>query len=124
MTVVLDSSFLSDVRRGDARAVGLLDRLVRDQEGALVPSVVVAEYLAGSREPDADLATLNRAAILDDFRVSDARAAADIARRLFLRGRFPGWIDTSVAGFAKARGDLRIVTRNVRHFPESPTLSY
>jgi predicted nucleic acid-binding protein len=124
MTVVLDSSFLSDVRRGHPGAVGLLERLARDREGALVPSVVVAEYLAGSREPESDLATLDRAAILDEFRVSDARAAAEIARRLFLRGRFPGWIDTFVAGFAKARGDLRIVTRNVRHFPESTTLNY
>ncbi len=124
MTVVLDSSFLSDIRRGHSGAVELLERLIRDGEGALVPSVVVAEYLAGSRNPEADLATLDRAAILDDFRVSDAQAAAAIARRLFLRGTFPGWIDAFVAGFAKARGDLRVITKNVRHFPESPTLSY
>jgi len=124
VTVVLDSSFLSDIRRGHAGAVDLLERLVQDGEGALVPSVVVAEYLAGSRDPQADLATLDRAAILDDFRMSDARAAAALARRLFLRGIFPGWIDAFVAGFAKARGDLRVVTRNVRHFPESPTLNY
>jgi len=124
VTVVLDSSFLSDVRRGHDGAVQLLERLIRDGEGALVPSVVVAEYIAGSRHPEADLATLDRAAILDDFRVSDAHAAAAIARRLFLRGAFPGWIDAFVAGFAKARGDLQIITKNVRHFPESPTVSY
>lgn len=124
MTVVLDSSFLSDVRRGDGRAVGLLEQLARDEEVALIPSVVVAEYLAGSRDPQADLATLERGAVLDDFRVSDAQAAAAIARRLFLEGRFPGWIDSFVAGFAKARGNLRTITKNVRHFPESPVLSY
>lgn len=124
MTVVLDSSFLSDVRRGHEGAVNLLERLARDGEGALIPSVVVAEYLAGSRDPQADLATLDRAAILDDFRVSDAQVAAALARRLFLRGIFPGWIDAFVAGFAKARGDLRVVTKNVRHFPESPLLRY
>ena len=124
MTVVLDSSFLSDVRQGNDGAVELLERLVRGGEGALVPSVVVAEYLAGSRDPQADLATLDRAAVLDDFRVSDAQVAAALARRLFLKGPFPGWIDAFVAGFAKARGDLRIVTKNARHFPESPILSY
>ena len=70
MTVVLDSSFLSDIRRGHAGAVDLLERLARDGEGALVPTGVVAEYLAGSRDPGTDLATLDRAAILDDFRVS------------------------------------------------------
>lgn len=124
MTVVLDSSFLSDVRRGDVGAVALLQRLVQDGEGALIPSVVVAEYLAGSRDPAADLAALDRAATLDDFRVGDSQAAAAIARRLFLEGRFPGWIDTFVAGFAKSRGDLRIVTKNIRHFRGSPTVSY
>lgn len=124
MTVVLDSSFLADIRRGRQEAIELLQRLVRDGEGALVPSVVVSEYLAGSRNPEQDLATLDRATILDDFRVSDAQAAAAIARRLFQRGTFPGWIDALVAGFAKARGDLRIVTNNVRHFSESPTITY
>lgn len=124
MTVVFDSSFLSDVRRSDEDALRLLERLVAEGEGALVPSVVVAEYLAGSRDPGADLATLNRAAVLEDLRVGDAQVAASLARRMFERGRFPGWIDALVAGFAKARGDLRIVTGNVRHFPESPTVRY
>lgn len=124
MTVVFDSSFLSDVRGSDEDALRLLERLVGEGEGALVPSVVVAEYLAGSRDPSADLATLNRAAVLEDLRVGDAQVAASLARRMFERGRFPGWIDALVAGFAKARGDLRVVTRNVRHFPESPTVRY
>ncbi len=124
MTVVLDTSFLSDVRAGDAEADRLLDRLVREGEPALVPSVVVAEYLAGSRDPEADLAALDRAAALEDLRVEDASIAAALARRMFRGGRFPGWIDTLVAGFAKARGDLTVVTKNVRHFPESRTRSY
>ncbi len=124
MTVVLDASFLSDVRRGDGGAQRLLDRLVNDGEAALVPSVVVAEYLAGSRDPEADLAALDRAATLEDVRVGDAPGAAALARRMFRQGRFPGWIDVLVAGFAKARGDLPVVTKNVRHFPESRTLTY
>lgn len=102
----------------------LLDRLVRDGEAALIPSVVVAEYLTGSRRPKRDLAALQEAATLQDFRVDDAGAAAEIARRTFLRGDFPGWVDVLVAGFARARGDLRVVTRNVKHFPESKALGY
>ena len=124
MTVVLDTPFLSDVRKGDEGAHRLLDQLVRDGEAALVPSVVVAEYLAGSREPEADFAILDRAATLEDLRVGDARVAAVLARRMFGRGRFPGWIDALVAGFAKVRGDLSVVTKNARHFPESRTRSY
>ena len=124
MTVVLDSSFLADVRRVDEGAQRLLERLVRDGEAALVPSVVVAEYLAGSSDSEADFATLDRAAMLEDLRIGDARVAAALARAMFRRGRFPGWIDVLVAGFAKARGDLPIVTKNVRHFPESRTRGY
>ena len=124
MSVVLDNSFLSDVRRGDEGAHRLLERFIRDGEAAIVPSVVVAEYLAGSRDPEADFATLDRSAVLEDLRVGDARVAAALARKMFERGRFPGWIDALVAGFAKARGDLPVVTKNVRHFPENRTLGY
>jgi len=124
VSVVLDSSFLSDVRRGHGGANELLDRLVQEGEAAVVPSVVVAGYLAGSRDPEGDLVALDGAAVLEDFRVGDARVAADLARRMFDGGRFPGWIDALVAGFAKARGNLAIVTKNVRHFPESRTRSY
>jgi len=124
MTVVLDSSFLADVRRGDERANRLLEQLVTEGEVALVPSVVVSEYLTGSRDPDADFATLDRAVSLEDVRVRDAREAAALARRMFEEGRFPGWIDALVAGFAKARGNLSVVTKNVRHFPESRTRTY
>ena len=124
MTTVLDSSFLSDVRRGDDGAQRLLEQLVAEGEATLVPSIVVAEYLAGSRDPDADLATLERAVALEDLRVGDAREGASLARRMFEAGRFPGWIDVLVAGFAKARGDLSVVTKNVRHFPESRTRTY
>ncbi len=124
MTIVLDSSFLADLRRGDDGAQRLLEDLVAEGEAALVPSVVVAEYLAGSRNPDEDFATLDRAAALEDLRVEDAREGALLARRTFEAGRFPGWIDVLVAGFARARGDLPIVTKNVRHFPESRTRTY
>ena len=124
MTVVLDSSFLADVRRVDEGAQRLLERLVRDGEAALVPSIVVAEYLAGSSDPEADFATLDQAAMLEDLRIGDARVAAALARAMFRRGRFPRWIDVLVAGFAKARGDLPIVAKNIRHFPDSRTHGY
>ena len=124
MSVVLDSSFLADLRRGDSDAHRLLEALVAEGESTVIPSVVVAEYLAGSRNPDADLAALDQAAALEDLRVGDAREGAALARRTFEAGRFPGWIDVLVAGFAKARGDLPIVTKNARHFPESRTRGY
>ena len=124
MSVVLDSAFLADVRAGDSRALAALAALLADRETALVPAVVAAEYLAGSRDAGADLGALEAAAVLMDFRIGDAQAAAELARRLFLRGKFPGWVDVMVGGFAKARGDLPIVTRNARHFPENRSRSY
>jgi predicted nucleic acid-binding protein len=124
MTVVLDTSFLSDLRKGNEEAHRLLERMIAEGEVALVPSVVVVEYLAGSRDPEMDFTTLDRAATLEDLTIRDAREGARLARRLFDRGRFPGWIDALVAGFAKARGDLPVVTRNDRHFSESRTRTY
>jgi len=111
-------------RSPDAGGVEARRQLVVDRESALVPSVVAAEYLAGSRDAEADLAALEAASVIQDFRLDDARAAAELARRLFLRGKFPGWVDVVVGGFAKARGNLPIVTRNTRHFPQNRTRSY
>lgn len=124
MTVVLDAAFLSDTRRGDTKGHALLEELADAGETAIVPSIVAAEYLSGSQDAEADLDALEAAAVLLSFGKEDAVAAADIARRLFLRGVFPGWVDVMIAGFAKARGNLSVVTRNVRHFPETPLRTY
>lgn len=121
MSLVVDTSFLVDVARGDAGANALLTELEQARELLLIPTVVVAEYLAGSRDPAADLDELERAGDIVALTVEDARAAGEIAREAlaagrFPAGRFPAWSDALIAGVARARSASLVVTSNPRHF--------
>lgn len=121
MAVVADTSYLVDSGRGHAGALALQEKLHADGELILVPSVVVAEYLAGSRDPARDLADLERAADLQAFTLDDAAAAGALARKLIKDGTFPGWSDVFIAGFAANRGNLAVATRDPRHFQKALT---
>lgn len=122
MAIVADTAWLIDVARGDAAAIALLDRLANEQELVLVPTVVLAEYLAGSRDAARDLADIQAAANVQPFTVEDAVVAGEFGRRSLREGSFPGWMDLLVAAFAHNRGDLAVVTRNRKHFAK--TLDY
>lgn len=124
MAVVADTSFLIDLGRGNVGALDLLDRFREDHELVLVPSMVVAEYLAGSKDPDGDLDKLRNATELLPFTIPDAVEAGRLARETFDEGRFPGWMDALIAGFAARGGGLPIVTGNPRHFPSTETVTY
>lgn len=124
MPVVLDTSFLVDVARGDPGARARVERFAGEGTVLLIPTVVVAEYLAGSRDPEGDLEELHRAGQVVDFDEGDARAAAELAREASARGRFPGWTDLLIAGVARHRGNASVVTANPRHFAGVGTLSY
>ncbi len=119
VAVVADTCFLVDSGRGHAGALALQEKFLRDRELVLVPSIVVAEYLAGSRDPTRDLDDLQHATELQPFTVEDATAAGAIARKLIKAGAFPGWNDVFIAGFAANRGHLAVVTRNPKHFPKA-----
>lgn len=124
MAVVLDTSFLVDLERKRARAAALLDELVEEDHALLIPSVVVAEYVAGSRSPTTAVRRLHEAGDVQPFAVEDALVAGIIAADLFAKRAFPGWTDVLIAGFARARGELAIVTGNARNFPASPVRTY
>jgi predicted nucleic acid-binding protein len=119
MAVVADTTCLVDAARGHKGALSLLDRFAEEGELVLVPSIVIAEYLAGSRDAASDLANLGAAADLQPFTIEDAASAGAMARRALKDGAFPGWMDVLIAGFALNRGDLAVVTRNPKHFPKS-----
>lgn len=124
MAVVVDTSFLIDYDAGDADAEKMLETLVEEGEALIIPTIVAAEFLTGMRDPEKALAGLANAGDVQDFSPSDAVATARVARRLFERGVFPGWTHAMIAGVAKARGDLPILTGNPKHFPESRTVTY
>ena len=124
MPVVLDTSFLIDVSRKVPAAVRALERFGNEGEHLLVPTVVAAEYLTGSRDTARDLEYLEEGTEILSFTIEDALAAAAIAQETLADGTFPGWTDCFIAGFAKSRGDLEVTTANPRHFPRSRTLGY
>lgn len=124
MVVVLDASFLIDLRARRASALRVMEALRARGEGAVVPTTALAEFLTDSSNPSRDLDEVRRAAQVLEFGADDAANAAAVARRAHKRGLYPGLGDVLIAGFATTRGDLPIVTANPRHFPESRTVSY
>lgn len=124
MAGVLDTTFLVDLSRADQAARSLLEELADRDEPLLIPAIVVAEYLAGSQDPNHDLERLRRAGEILAFTLEDARAAAQVAQETLEAGRFPGWSDAFIAGVARHRGNLAVVTRNQDHYPASDVLGY
>jgi predicted nucleic acid-binding protein len=124
VAVILDTSFLIDHERGNPRADDLLASLADQEEPLLIPSVVAVEYLAGVRNVSDSQELLRQAGEILDFTFADAAATAELVRKYVKQGRFPGILDAMIAGLAKSRGDLRIVTANPKHFPESRTIGY
>ena len=123
MALVADTTFLVDYERGDPRTDDVLARLAEDGEGLLVPTIVLAEFSAGTMST-APRELLSRAGEVVDFTANDAIAAGAIASQMLRDGRFKGWSDVMIAGVAKSRGDLVILTRNPKDFPLSRTMTY
>lgn len=113
-----------DLARREERAVRLFQDLRERIGGLLVPTPVLAEFLGGSRDVEHDLAKLREAAEILSLGEDDAIAAASIGRATLDEGQFPGWVDCLIAGFARNRGELPIVTANLRRFPHSTTIGY
>lgn len=125
MPVVADSSFLVDIERGHAGARALLERLAEEGTTVLIPTIVIAEYLAGVDQGVARERALLLAASGEviDFTLEDARAAAEVARTTIGEGLFPGWSDAFIAGIGRSR-HAPVVTGNPRHFAHVETLAY
>jgi len=124
MTVVADTTFLVDGRRRKPGAARLAERFHKERTRILIPTICLAEFLAGSAYVDGDLELANRAGQVVNFTADDARSAARLARLMMGRGEFPGWSDVMIAGVAENRGGLPVVTRDPKHFPESKTMTY
>lgn len=124
MVLVADTTFLIDAAHQEPDAKAKLESLVADGEALVAPTVVAAEFLDHTRDPRAALGELREAVRLAPFTIEDAVCAAEIARELRDRGAYPGRVDCLIAGFARSRGGLGIVTRNTEHFPASTIVEY
>lgn len=122
MTVVIDTSVLIDVLRGEPEAARVL-RESREVGPLHSSEIVKLEVLAGMR-PSEEAATR---ALLDAFTwhpVDEevAEIAGELGRRWLPRNRGIDSADLAIAATAIAL-HARLLTRNVKHFPMFAELS-
>jgi predicted nucleic acid-binding protein len=114
---VLDTTVAVDHLRGKKSAVGLLTRLIEEDEPLLASEVVRFELLAGVRERELDaleefFSALSWVAVGQDI----ARTAGLLARRHRRAHGEIGDVDYLIAATALVL-DADLLTTNVRHFP-------
>lgn len=116
MTVVVDTSVLIDVLRGESAAAAVL-REARETGPLEASEVTRLEVLAGMRPHEED-GTRRLLSVLTwhplDQRV--AELAGELGRRWLPSHRGIDSADLAVAATAVALG-ARLITRNVKHFP-------
>lgn len=127
MSVVLDTSFLIDVLRGDAPAVQLMEELEERGEDVIIPTVVLFELWEGierSRTPLRETDLVEEA--MRGHRVTDlardhAMRAGRVSGALARRGLVLGDADILIAGIALHEG-AEVITRNEGDFARVPDL--
>jgi predicted nucleic acid-binding protein len=118
--MMLDSSFLIDLLRGDERAVETAKSL--DDEPVSISSIVRFEVFQGlsvnhRKRLERDFASLATIA----FDADQADIAASIADRLYRKGEPIDPQDAMIAAAAIATGKT-LLTRNEKHFSRIPQL--
>lgn len=103
--VVLDTTFLIALERGDKKAAQLYDELLSAGEAIRVPAAVWVEYLSPM---DAAVrrkarSTLEGAALFEAFDRETADEAVDLQNELFAAGRRLGWHDVQIAALARLK---------------------
>jgi predicted nucleic acid-binding protein len=119
MSVVLDTTVLVDVLRGDAAAVEYLLHLERPPSCSEVSRVEIIRGLRSRERPFAD----RLFAELEWWPVDEAvaRTAGELGRALRASHRNVGAADLIVAATAKLL-ERPLATANVKHYPMFPRL--
>lgn len=118
--MLLDSTFLHDLVRGEADADAKLDELIAAGAPVAISSLTVFEVgvgLRGAGEQYRD----RFAAVVDEldvvaFGTAEAWRALRIQRELYDAGEAIGTVDVLIAGTALERTDQRVLTRNTDEF--------
>jgi predicted nucleic acid-binding protein len=115
--VLLDTSVLIDVLRGDHRAVSVLKDLVRSGDEPWAVTISRTEIAAGMRDGEEErVDALFRALRWLDVTTEVADAAGTLARTYRRSHSGIDLADYLIAAAAHALG-ARLLTQNVRHFP-------
>lgn len=117
--VLLDSTFLHDLVRGESAAVGKLEELIEERTDVAVSTLTVFEVGVGLRG-DAEQYRERYQEMLEEvptrpFGVREAREAVLIQHELLDRGERIGAVDVLIAGTARSHG-TSVLTRNVDEF--------
>lgn len=119
--MILDTTFLVDLIRGNPDARSALDRLEAGSDPLLVPTPTLYELWEGierSTKPIRELEVVER--IIEAYPQVDldsaaAKRAGRISARLIQRGEDVDDVDILIAGIALER-KVPVVTRNKKHF--------
>lgn len=119
--MILDTSFIIDLLRGDSDATDLLDIVERESKPLKVSSITLLELYEGvvrsetpNQKAERILDVLETKSVVDADRAV-MRKAGKISGELVLRGERIDREDCIVAATALL-SDEPVVTRNVRHF--------
>ena len=118
--MLLDSTFLHDLIRGDDAAVEKLDELIDKNTAVVISPLTVFEIGVGLRGDAARLMPTFEAVVEDldsaPLYREQAREAWQIQAQLLDQGERIGAVDVLLAGTAATLSDPRVLTRNVDEF--------
>jgi len=116
---LLDATYLIDAENDPDKVEGVMEILFRraaeQRDPILVSYAVALEVAAGSEDPGARLAELERGFMLVPLGRDELLEAARLARSVVASGRRPPWHDIETAAIARLRGTF-VVSRNARDF--------
>jgi len=125
--VIVDTTLLVDLLRGDPEAKAEVERLEATGAVLWIPTPVIFELAEGIERADRPPSERARVdAVLEGYTVLDftrvhASRAGETSGNLIRRGSMIDPVDAQVAGIALVER-LPVLTRNVKHFARVPGL--
>ena len=117
--MILDTSFIVDLIRGNANAVSKAEKLQKSSESITTTAISVFEIIQGlgkaSRKETEMVYRLFDSIIVLKLDYNAAKEAGEIQKNLKKEGREIDPEDALIAGIAKQTGE-KILTKNAKHF--------
>lgn len=126
--MILDTSFLVDLLRGDPKALHRAQELESEGEHLTIPTPVIFELWEGIERSDRPEKERRRVSeVLDGypllaFEMAHAARAGEVSGALVRRGDMIDPVDAQIAGASLVEG-RPVLTRNARHFERVAGLS-
>lgn len=125
--MILDTTFVVDILRGNPSAIRKLHTLLADGETLIITAPTIFEVFSGlakSRKLPQERERIRRALnqhVQWAFDGKSAEAAGELDAELIAKGQTIGPIDSQIAGIALTNHEP-VLTRNTEHFKRVPGL--